>query len=153
MAADPKSGRPLAMADQMASSIPTNFQKAFTQVVRAGTRIMYSKESHELMIDALNKDGPIEQNIGQGMASLMALMFKKSNGTMPQEVIIPAGIYLIMQGADFLESATNEKITPQILSGAVEAFIGDMVHAAGGDVDKFKNVVGEIAQQRSAGGM
>lgn len=141
---------PQAMAESLAGSIPVNFQKAFTQVIRAGNRVMFSKETHGLLLDALLADGPVAENIGNGMASLMGMLLKKSNGTMPGEVVIPAGIYLIMQGADFLEQATGEKMTPQILADAVQAFISAMVKAIGGDPAQLEAAAGDLAQQRQA---
>ena len=117
------SGRPKDVASDMANSIPSNFQESFSKVITAGMRVMFSEQSHDLMIEQLNQEGDLADNVGKAIAGLMLLLYKKSNETMPGEVIIPAGTYLLAEGADFIEKVTGEEITPAILSSATQVMI------------------------------
>lgn len=128
---------PLELAEQQAAAIPPNLQEAFARVVQAGMKVMFSKETHQMFIEQINQEGDLAQNIGEGMAGLMMLLLKKSNGTMPTAVMVPAGTYLMMQGADFLEKVTGEQITPEILSSAMEAMISVLLKQAGIDKNRF----------------
>lgn len=130
-------GKPKEIIDQLATDMPKQFEQAFAQVVKAGMKVLFSDETHELMLDQMEQEGDLGENAGKAIAGLMALMFEKSNGTMPQEVIIPAGTYLLAQGADFIEQVTGEEFTPQIMATANQVMIDEIMKLAGIDTQKF----------------
>jgi hypothetical protein len=66
--------------------MPPEFQEAYERVVVAGMKVMFSKESHKLMLDEIQKEGPIGQKLGMGIAGLMLLLVKESNNTIPPQV-------------------------------------------------------------------
>lgn len=131
------SGRPLDIANEMANSIPTNFQEAFGRVVTAGMKVMFSEQTHQIMIDELSKEGDLSQKIGEAIAGLMLLLYEKSNQTMPLEVMIPAGVYLLGQGGDFLEKVTGEEITPDITAQAMQIMIETLSQKFGMDPQRL----------------
>lgn len=142
--------KPQEISNNIADSIPKEFQEAFARVVQAGMKIMFSEDTHDIMIQELQKEGDISENIGNGIAALMSLLYEKSNGTMPQEVIIPAGIYLLSKGAEFIEEVTGQDITPNIISEATDILVEKLVGAAGVPPDKFRQGFETAAQD--AGG-
>jgi len=148
MAEDKKfSGRPLDVATEMAGNIPTNFQEAFGRVVTAGMRVMFSEETHQFMIDELNQEGDLTQKIGEAIAGLMLLLYEKSNKTMPLEVVVPAGVYLLGQGGDFLEKVTGEEITPDVVAGAMQVMIETIATKFGIDPQKILQASEELASK------
>lgn len=131
------SGRPLDVANEMASSIPKNFQEAFGRVVTAGMKVMFSEQTHDMMIEELSQEGDLTQRIGEAIAGLMLLLFEKSNQTMPLEVMVPAGVYLLGQGGDFIEKVTGEEVTPDIVAGAMQVMIEAIATKFGIDPQKL----------------
>jgi hypothetical protein len=147
MAEQPKfNGSPKEIAEQTAADIPTNFQEAFSRVVAAGMRVMFSEQTHDMMIEQLQQEGDFAQNVGNAIAGLMLLLFEKSNKTMPGEVIIPAGIYLLAQGADFIEKVTGEQVTPDVLATATQVMIDTLMKKFGIDPGKALGVAQKAAQ-------
>ena len=134
---DKTTGRPQQVASEMASSIPKNFEEAFSRVVKAGMKVMFSEQTHDLMIDELNQDGELSQRAGEAIAGLMALLFKKSNETMPPEVIIPSGVYLLAQAADFIEKVTGEEVTAEVMAGAIQVMNEKLMERFGVNPAKF----------------
>jgi hypothetical protein len=149
-----KSARPKDIASATADNIPKEFQEAFSRVVKAGMKVMFSDETHELMLDQLEGEGDLAEKVGMAVAGMMAMLFEKSNGTMPSEVIIPAATYLLAQGADFLEQVTGEELTPDIIADASEVMIRQLMQAAGADPDKFtaglQSAADKIGSQQTA---
>jgi hypothetical protein len=143
------SGRPKDVANEMASSIPTNFQESFSKVITAGMRVMFSEETHDMMIEQLEQEGDLAQNVGMAIAGLMLLLFKKSNNTMPAEIIVPAGIYLLAQGADFIEKVTGEEITPEIVATATQVMVETIADKFG---VKKEQLMSGVEAMSSAGG-
>lgn len=139
------SGKPIDVANDMAGQVPEKFQEAFSRVVKAGMKVMFSKETHKFMIQELQQEGDLSQNIGQAIAGLMLLLYKKSNDTMPPEVIIPAGVYLLGQGGDFLETVTGQEVTPDVLSGAMLTMIETLSSKFGVDPQRLHQAAAKAA--------
>ena len=141
------SARPKDLANEMADSVPKNLQEAFTRVVKAGMKVMFSEQTHDLMMQQLSQDGEMPQVLGEGMAGLMLTLYQKSNQTMPAEVIVPAGIYLLAQGADFLETIMGEEIPPEIMADSVEIMTGILMEKFGIKKENFN-----MAMEKAAAG-
>jgi hypothetical protein len=142
------SGKPRDVAEEMARSVPVNFQEAFSRVVKAGMKVMFSEQTHDMMIEELNQDGDLSQRAGEAIAGLMLMLYQKSNQTMPGEVIIPSGTYLLAEAADFIEKVTGEEVTPDVLAGAMQVMMDTLMKKFG--VEPSKLVA--AAEKAAAGG-
>jgi len=140
--------RPKDISDKISADIPSNYQEAFAKVIQAGMKVMFSEETHGLMLKELEQEGDLSERIGNAVAGLMLLLFMQSNKTMPQEVIIPAGIYLLGQGAHFLEEVTGEEVTPDITANAMQIMIDVLLEKFGSDPKR----VMQVAEKAAAGG-
>ena len=127
--------------------MPPEFQEAYERVVIAGMKVMFSKESHKLMLDELQKEGPIGQKLGMGIAGLMLLLFKESNQTMPPQVIIPAGVELLMQAADFIRNTKIEKITNADIGEAMEVMISTILQKFGVDPEQMGEMLNQYSNE------
>jgi hypothetical protein len=105
------------------------------RIVLAGQKIMFSKQSHKLLLDQLNGPGTMSMKIGQGVAGLMGLLLKESNNSLPPNLIIPAGMILVAHAAEFLRKAGAE-VTDQDIGQAVKIMVTAILHAGGVNADK-----------------
>jgi hypothetical protein len=127
--------------------MPPELQEAYERVVIAGMKVMFSKESHKLMLDELQKEGPMGQKLGTGIAGLMLLLVKESNGTLPPEVIVPAGINLLTRAADFIRKSKIEKITNGDIGDAMEVFISTILEKFGVDPAKMADMLNQYSNE------
>jgi len=127
--------------------MPPELQEAYERVVIAGMKVMFSKQSHKLMLDELQKEGPMGQKLGMGIAGLMLLLVKESNGTIPPEVIIPAGINLLSRAADFIRKSKIEKITNGDIGDAMEVFISTILEKFGVDPAKMTDMLNQYSNE------
>jgi hypothetical protein len=132
--------------DEQIKAIP-EVQEAYERVVIAGLKVMFSKESHKLMLDELQKEGPMGQKLGMGIAGLMLLLIKESNGTIPPEVIIPAGINLLTRAADFIRKSKIDKITNGDIGDAMEVFISTILEKFGVDPAKMADMLNQYSNE------
>lgn len=128
-------------------NMPPELQEAYERVVIAGMKVMFSKESHKLMLDELQKEGPIGQKLGMGIAGLMLLLVKESNGTIPPEVIIPAGINLLARAADFIRKSEIEKITNGDIGDAMEVFISTILEKFGVSPEQMTQMLNQYSDE------
>lgn len=105
------------------------------RIVLAGKKVMFSQQSHKLMLDQLQGPGTMGQKLGQGVAGLLALLWQESKNSLPPNLIIPAGMVLVAVAADFLRQA-GQDVSDQDIAQGIEAMTTALLHATGVDADK-----------------
>jgi len=121
--------------------IPADLQEGFDRVVLAGMKVMFSEETHSQVLQQLEGQGPIAQKLGQGVAGLMLMLFKESNQTMPPQLLIPAGIELLMQAVDFVKRGGLAKPTDKDIGDAMQIMIEVIMEKFGQSPDKIASLV------------
>lgn len=127
--------------------MPPELQEAYDRVVIAGMKVMFSKESHKLMLDELQKEGPIAQKLGMGIAGLMLLLFKESNETIPPQVIIPAGVNLLSRAADFIRKSGIDTITNTDIGDATELMISTILQKFGVSPEQMEQMLNQYSNE------
>jgi len=94
-----------------------------SKIVDAGNQLLFGKNTHYDVMNGLtdNDDTQLADELGKGAISLASMLFKKSGGTMPQELIIPAGVILLARVSEFLYKS-GHKINDEIFHNAVVMF-------------------------------
>ena len=89
------------------------------KVVIAGMKVMFSKETHQYMVQMLEKKGDVGHKVGVGIVELMGLLLKQSKGNIKPQIIIPAGSILALRACEYLER-TGEKMDMGIFGEAIK---------------------------------
>ena len=63
---------------------------------------------------------------------------------MPQAVIIPAGVYLLAQAADFLNQSGVEKLANKDIGEAMATFVEATIQSFGGDLTKMYGLLDQF---------
>jgi hypothetical protein len=139
-------GTPQEIGAQIAKDIPPDLQEAFARIVKAGMKVMFSEQTHDLMMEQLSQDGEMQQVLGEGIAGLMLLLFKKSNQTMPPQLLVPAGIYLLAEAADYAEKIMKEKMPPEIMADSIQVMTDIIFEKMGVPKDKLNAAMTKAEQ-------
>jgi len=111
-------------------------QKAqLERIVLAGQKVMFSRQSHKLMLDQLNGPGPIDVKLGQGIAGLIGLLMQESKNSLPPNLLIPAGMVLLAHAARFL-AESGQPVSDQDIANAMNVMVTAVLNAFGLDADK-----------------
>ena len=121
--------------------MPPELQEAYDRVVIAGMKVMFSDESHKMMLQFMDEEGPADEKLGKGIAGLMLILFKESNETIPPQVIIPAAVQLLMRAADFAKKSGMDDITNEDVAGGIELMIAIILEKFGVDPSQFKQML------------
>lgn len=106
------------------------------RIVLAGKKVMFSERTHKMMLEQLDGPAPVSQKIGQGVAGLLALLRQESRGSIPPNLLIPAGMILCAVAAQFLRQAGQE-VTDQDIGAAIEAMTSAVLYATGVNPEKL----------------
>jgi hypothetical protein len=127
--------------------MPPELQEAYERVVIAGMKVMFSKESHKFMLKELQREGPMDQRLGKGIAGLMLLLVKESNNTIPPEVIIPAGMKLMMEAVDFMRNTGLGQPTNAEIGGGMQIMISTILEKFGIAPDKMEQMLNQYSNE------
>lgn len=131
--------------------MPPQLQQAYERVVAAGMKVMFDPKTHGQMVQVLQQPGPLDQKIAQGIAGLLMLLWKESNGSIPPKVLIPAGIELAMHAVDFLKKA-GQQVSDQDVAQGVSEMINIVLQKFGINPDKLSaniDAAGSQGQQQA----
>lgn len=126
--------------------VPEQFRQAYEKMVAAGMQVMFSKDSNKAAVDTILKgEGPLSQRLGQSIAGLLGMIVKQSNNTVPPQVVIPAGVSLLIEAADFLRRTKLADINNQVIGDAMDVMITSVLQAAKLDVQKIAGFIEQKA--------
>lgn len=124
------------------AKLAPQFQNALQRIVLAGLTIMYSPQSHQVVVQQLSKPGNPLVNVAEGAAKLMAQLYKQSRGTIPMQVMIPASVILMCEGMDFLSKSSPQfMITPQTVARCAQDTTEFMLKVLGINQNQLHTVV------------
>jgi hypothetical protein len=132
------------------AKVPPKLQRSFTNIVKAGETVMYSKQSHHLMMDELKKPGDLAMNIGHGIAGLMALLYKESERTLDSGAIMLAAQVLACEAMDFAEKSGVMKVDDATVSQVIKETISGVLQAFGMTPDKLSQMAQQSKQKAAA---
>jgi hypothetical protein len=101
--------------------VPPEFKDPLKRVVDAGSKFMFTGEGLKLFED-IREDQPLADQMGMAAVNVMGLLINKSRGTMPGEVVIPAGVILLARAAEFISDEQIAPVTEQDFSEAATMF-------------------------------
>ena len=106
------------------------------RIVVAGKKVMYSPQTHHLMQQQMAAPGPIAQKLGQSIAGLLGILMKESQNSIPPKLLIPAGMVLVADAADFLNKS-GSPVAPADIGSAIEIMMRAILGQAKVDPDKM----------------
>lgn len=119
------------MQNQLILKVQANIEKgvkpadraAYDKIVMAGTKVMYSQQTHKMLMEGFDDAPDKVKAVAEGMVGLMGMLFKESRNTMPITPMIQAGMTLMLDALDFLEQAGYMQVTEQELGQATKYFM------------------------------
>lgn len=109
--------------ERMTSMMDGKLGDAYDRVLTAGMKMLYSPDNAQMMQEIItNEDVPIANKLGEGIANLLVMMDNTGNGTIPKEVLVPVGVALMFEAADYLYELDIE-VTEDDLGAALELLI------------------------------
>ncbi len=155
-AADQKLDDPLLIQTEQAieQSVPPEHKQMFDSIVLAGMTVMFSKETSSLMEQQLDEGGDLSENVSDGVAKLIMIVFNESkqdiNQFMPASVL--AAVVLMCQALDYAEQTRGAQGTPEIVATCTKQTQLKVLKTFGVSEDQVNQVAAAGMQQMGAGG-
>lgn len=105
---------------------------ALHRVVLAGMKLMYAPQVFPMFKQALEAGGPLPQVLASQATGLMKILMDKANGSIPKQVVIPAGAMLLAEMADFMRKAKLANPSEKDMQEAVQILVRALVQQFAG---------------------
>lgn len=133
--------------EKMRESLTGDTGDAYDRVLTAGMKMMYAPQSAEMIQGLIMDDKvPVANKLGEGVANLLVMMDNQGNGTIPKEVLIPVGVALMFEAADYLYEV-QVPVTEEDLGKALELMINGVFIGYGIDPSKMDEVIDDMAKK------
>ncbi len=136
-----------AQLQDMEARVPGDLKDEWERIMVAGMKFMFDKQGNSMINKALETEGDQAKTVGQGCARLMVMMFKESGSKMSQELIIPAGIAMILLLSKYMKKAGFPAFTAADLGRAVEIYMYTILPAFGVQPEQFDQFIDQQAAQ------
>jgi hypothetical protein len=107
---------------QLKNNIPPPMREAYDKVVAAGMKFMFDKSTHKFMQQEMSSEGPIDDKLATGILGLIEMLMSQSKGAFPHQLIIPAGIELMLHAADYAAQTGSAEVTAELMASAIQKF-------------------------------
>lgn len=131
-----------------AIQLPPDLQEIFKKAVLSGDRIMFDKQSHGMFLEQIQKEGDMLAKFVEGVQTLIGLLWKQSNFTLPPQLVWPVTYTMVIHAFKFLHDAGLPEATPEFLGQAMEATLDAVTQAFGGSMEQIQ----QAAQQNKGKG-
>lgn len=143
---------PAEQRESMRENVPPDLQDGYDRIIAAGMKFMFSQETHGEVISFLEGQDPLEEKLSSGIFYLMMNMIQQASGAFPEELIIPAGIDLILQAAEFAEQTGMGEVTPDVIANAIQKYVFLVAEKAGVPQDKVLGGIDKLSAMAQQGG-
>ena len=117
------------------AKLPPAKQQALERIVVAGMKVMFSPQTHQMMLTELDGQGNMVDKLAQAATKLMIMLYQHSNGTMPGDLLIPAGGVLLAKACEFLNQ-TGDIVTEDQFRDALVLMTHMILKVAGAPTNK-----------------
>lgn len=131
-------------------NVPANLKPMYDRIVLSGMRLLFSKDSHQLLLDQLNQPGPLAQKISDGIISLMYILWQQSNQTIPPQLMVPATTALTLNAFDYLQQTGNPEATPEVLGEALDGAVNGILQRFNVDTNNLEGAIQQSVQSGTA---
>lgn len=133
--------------EQMQALLDGKLGDAYDRVTTAGMKMLYAPENAEMIQGLiLNDEVPVPNKLGEGIANLLVMMDNQGNGTIPKEILVPVGVTLMFEAADYLFEVGID-VTEEDLGAALELMINGVFVGYGIDPAKIEQVIDDMGKK------
>lgn len=113
-------------SDQIEAGVKDQMDKTqsgnLDRVLSEGNKLLFGKDTHYQLMDSLQGSADISGDLGNGAFNMMGMLLKSSGNSIPGDVILPAGVILLVRASEFLNESKTVQVTDDDFEEAAHLF-------------------------------
>lgn len=134
---------------QIDAAVPQEHRAMYDSIVVAGMNVMFSKQTSQLIEQQLAEGGDLANNVSDGVAKLVMIVFNESGQSADQ--FAPAAalacVPLLCQALDYAEQVHGAQVTPEVIAQCTKQTQIKVLKSFGITEDQLNQVAAAGAQQ------
>lgn len=131
--------------------IPGDLREAYEKIITAGLKVMFDPTTRKDTLSFINESGGEPAKLAQGVMSVVATLYQQSNGTLPPNLIIPAGIELLVHAADVAKDGGME-VGNDMLAEAMSELVKQTLQKFGASPEQMQKLMSGLDSEQQAPG-
>lgn len=103
--------------------VPPELQDLYQRGVLAAMKILFSDQTHEMLLKALQEKGSLGQVVGKAAAGTLGYVYSVAKGQLPSQLLAPIGVEIVMNIFEFLETAKKAQPTADDFGEAMSTML------------------------------
>jgi hypothetical protein len=133
------------MIVEMETRLSPEQKGAWDRILAAGMKFLFDDSTVQNVDQYLDGEGDMATKLGEGAAGLIAYLDKESKGSMPKELVIPAGIALMIYVVKYLNKSGRE-VSGEDFANGITVYLTKILGVNGVSEDQFTQTL-EAASQ------
>lgn len=153
----PSESEPITAAGVRAKmKFPKGMEKAYVKVVKAGLQLMFDPSTREDTMAFMEEAGADSDKMAEGVSAVVLTLFQESNETIPPNLLIPAGIELLVHAVE-VAKAGGAKVSNEQLAEGMGNMVEQILVKFGATPEQMQKLMsgmdsGQAAPQAPQGG-
>jgi len=131
----------------MEARVPDDMREAWDRIMVAGMKFMFDPQTNRMVNEYLEGPGDMAEKLGNAAAGLMITLDRESRSSLPKELMIPAGIALLILAVKYMKRAGIATVGAADYGKAIEIFMYKILEAYGVKQDQFDGYINQMAAQ------
>lgn len=121
--------------------IPPDLQAAYDKIIKAGLKVMFDPSTRSETMAFMNDSGGDPEKLAAGVMSVVVSLYQQSNETLPPNLIIPAGVELMVHASDVAKEAGMD-ISKEMLAEAMSSMVQQTLQKFGATPEQMQKLIG-----------
>lgn len=97
--------------------LPKGMESAYDKVIKAGLKLMFDPSMREETLQFMEDSNGEPAAMAEGVSSVVVMLFKESNETIPPVLLIPAGVELLVHAVEVARKGGADVSNEQVAEG------------------------------------
>lgn len=106
--------------------LPKDMEVAYDRIIKAGLKVMFDPSMREETMGFIEEAGGDPKKMAEGVTAVVVTLYQQSNGTLPPNLLIPAGIELLAHAAD-VANAGGMQVGKEAVAEAMSAVVQEIL--------------------------
>jgi hypothetical protein len=120
--------------------LPQGMEAAYDKIIKAGIKVMFDPTTRDETMSFIEESGGDPMKMAEGVTAVVVSLFQQSNDTMPPNLLIPAGIELLVHAAD-VAKAGGMDIPKEAIAEAMSQVVQQILTKFGATPEQMQKMM------------
>lgn len=123
--------------------LPKGMEAAYDKIIKAGLKVMFDPSTRDDTMSFIEESGGDPKKMAEGVTAVVVTLFQQSNNTMPPNLLIPAGVELLVHATD-VANAGGMSLDKQVIAEAMSSVVQQILTKFGATPEQMQKLMSSM---------